>query len=175
MDPSHSQDDLPSAARGAADPACSAVTPATAGQGKVPPQDPLDVADTHRLVPESRLARACYLVLGFLFIGLGLIGAVLPVMPTTIFLILAAWCMARSSPRMEAWLLSHPTFGPTLRDWQRNGAISRKGKALACTGMTAGYVIFWLSVRPQWPLATVVGVFMAACAAYVLSRPAPPV
>lgn len=117
--------------------------------------------------------RALWLGLGFLFVGLGIIGAMLPVMPTTIFLILAAGCFARSSPRLEAWLLDHPRFGPTLRAWRAEGAIGRRGKAMACGGITLGYALFLWGARPGLWLALGVGAFMAACAAYVLSRPRP--
>ena len=72
------------------------------------------------------MIRLGWLALGCLFVGLGMIGAVLPLMPTTIFLILATGCFARSSPRLEAWLLNHPRFGPTLRDWRERGAILRR-------------------------------------------------
>ncbi|MCH4554286.1 YbaN family protein, partial [Aestuariibaculum sp. L182] len=67
--------------------------------------------------------RAFYFALGWVMVALGFIGALLPVMPTTIFLIIAAWCFGRSSPRFEKWLLEHPVFGPTLVQWQRHGAI----------------------------------------------------
>ncbi|PSD26304.1 DUF454 domain-containing protein, partial [Stenotrophomonas maltophilia] len=55
-------------------------------------------------------------------------GALLPVMPTTIFLILAVGCFARSSPKFEQRLLAHPRYGPSLRLWREQGAVSRKGK-----------------------------------------------
>jgi uncharacterized membrane protein YbaN (DUF454 family) len=121
----------------------------------------------------SRAARPLWLGLGLVFVGLGFVGALLPLMPTTVFLILAVGCFARSSPRLEAWLLNHARFGPTLRAWRANGAIGRRAKALACGGMALGYLLFWLAVRPGLTIALVVGAAMAACAAFVLSRPAP--
>ncbi len=88
-------------------------------------------------------------------VALGFIGAFLPVMPTTIFLILAAGCFARSSPSLEAWLLHHPRFGTPLRQWREQGAISRKGKAYAAAGMAAGYASFCGAPGPagRWPAA----------------------
>ena len=118
-----------------------------------------------------RMIRLGWLILGCLFVALGVIGAILPLMPTTIFLILAAGCFARSSPRLEAWLLDHPRFGPTLRAWRERGAIGRRGKVMACGGMTLGYGLFWLGARPHWPLALLVAVVMLACATFVLTRP----
>lgn len=117
------------------------------------------------------MIRLGWLALGCLFVGLGMIGAVLPLMPTTIFLILAAGCFARSSPRLEAWLLDHPRFGPTLRDWRERGAIGPRAKAMACGGMTLGYGLFLLGARPGLVLALLVAVVMGGCAAFVLSRP----
>ena len=67
----------------------------------------------------GRAARLGWLAMGWICVALGIIGALLPLMPTTIFLILAAGCFARSSPRLEAWLLDHPRVGPTLRAWRR--------------------------------------------------------
>lgn len=119
------------------------------------------------------MMRALWLCLGCLMLALGVIGAFLPVMPTTIFLILAVACFSRSSPRLEKWLLDSPTYGPSLRAWREEGAVSRKGKTYACLGMTAGYVLFYWSAHPSLPLAIGVGVFFLASAAYVLSRPGP--
>ena len=110
---------------------------------------------------------------GWLMVALGFIGALLPVMPTTIFMILAVGCFARSSPRLERWLLEHPRYGPPLRLWREQGAVSVHGKRLACLGMLLGFVLFWWSVRPGPWLALGVGAFFSASAAYVLSRPGP--
>jgi uncharacterized membrane protein YbaN (DUF454 family) len=80
-----------------------------------------------------RALRTAYFALGILMLVLAFIGALLPLMPTTIFLILALWCFGRSSPRLEAWILGHPQFGPTIRAWRENGAIALPAKAMAIT------------------------------------------
>lgn len=75
--------------------------------------------------------RILWLAAGLACTALGIIGAILPLMPTTVFLLAAAACFARSSPRLHGWLLDHPTFGPPIRNWQEHGAISRGAKRLA--------------------------------------------
>ncbi len=117
------------------------------------------------------MTRALYLVLGLGFTGLGIAGAFLPLLPTTVFLILAAGCFARSSPRLEAWILNHKQFGPLVRDWRAHGAIPRKAKVLACAGMAGGFVIFFLSAHPATWLALAVAGALGLCAAFVVSRP----
>ena len=117
--------------------------------------------------------RAGWLVLGLILVGLGFVGAFVPLMPTTIFLILAAACFTRSSPRLEGWLLDHPRFGSTLRAWRAEGAVPRRAKIAACLGMALGYGLFWLVVRPGLWLGLAVFAVMAACALFVASRPSP--
>ncbi|BCI69248.1 hypothetical protein SPKIRA_00780 [Sphingomonas paucimobilis] len=121
--------------------------------------------------PVRRAARLGWLALGFACVGLGIIGAIVPLMPTTIFLILAAGCFARSSPRLEARLLHHPRFGPTLRAWRRDGAMSRRAKRMACGGMATGYAIFLLTAHPAVIGIVLVGLVMAGCALYIATRP----
>lgn len=115
--------------------------------------------------------RILYLAAGILFLGLGLLGAVLPLLPTTIFLILAAGCFARSSPRLEAWLIRHPTFGPSVERWRERGAIAPQAKMLALSGMAFGFAVFLVTTRPGVPLAGTVAAALVACAWYVASRP----
>lgn len=128
-----------------------------------PPQD--------RRVGASRFMRGVFLVLGLGFVALGFIGAFLPVLPTTPFLILAAACFARSSERLEGWLLNHRHFGPLLRDWRARGAIPRKAKWMALGGSALGFVLFWFGSHPGWPLTVAVGLLMLSGVLYVFSRP----
>lgn len=113
-----------------------------------------------------------YSLIGLVLLAIGVIGLWVPVLPTTIFLIGAAACFARSSPRLHAYLVGHPTFGPPLRDWFNEGAISKRGKAAALWGMGLGMamvVIFVQDVR--W--LTVAAVVIVASGWLVMSRPLP--
>lgn len=73
--------------------------------------------------------------LGWLFVLLGVAGIVLPLLPTTPFLLLAAICFSRGSQRMHDWLVNHPTLGPPIVNWQTNRTITRKIKVLALLSM----------------------------------------
>ncbi|MEO0973749.1 MAG: YbaN family protein [Pseudomonadota bacterium] len=116
--------------------------------------------------------RLLWLAAGFVALGLGTLGAFLPLLPTTPFVLLAAYCFARSSKRWHAWLLAHRVFGPIIVNWAEQGAIDRRHKILAGLSMVS---VFGLSVLLG--VATVVlviqGLVLSASAAYVLSRPAP--
>lgn len=74
-------------------------------------------------------------LLGLFFVGLAILGAVLPVLPTTPFLLVAAACFAKSSPYLYNKLLSNKVFGPLIKDWQEHRAISRKSKTIALTSI----------------------------------------
>ena len=86
-----------------------------------------------------------YKVLGLFFVGLGAAGALLPVLPTTPFLILAASCFAKSSDKWYQWLLNNKQFGPAIRDWEEHRAISRKSRytALSMVFVFGGYSVFF--------------------------------
>lgn len=112
-----------------------------------------------------------FLVLGLLFAGLAFVGAFLPVLPTVPFLIVAAACFARSSRRLENWLLSHRHFGPLLTEWRRRGAIPRRAKWSSLVGIMAGFAFFVWSVQPGAPLMLAVGGLMLVGVVFVFTRP----
>ncbi|WP_374291798.1 YbaN family protein [Paenirhodobacter enshiensis] len=120
---------------------------------------------------DNIVIRVLFLALGGVFVLLGFVGAFLPVLPTVPFLILAAGCFARSSERLENWLLSHRHFGPLLSDWRERGAIPRRAKLLALAGSGAGFVLFVWGRAPGWPLGLAVGAVIAGAMLYVFSRP----
>jgi len=115
-----------------------------------------------------------YFTSGIVFCGIGLLGVILPLLPTTVFLILAVACFARSSPKLERKLLEHPVFGPAILQWTKHGAISLSAKKIACSGMAMGYVVFYIIVQPAVLLAMGVAMMMGAAAYYVFTRPLPP-
>ncbi len=117
--------------------------------------------------------RILYLCLGWLMVATGVVGAFLPVLPTTPFLLIALWCFSKSSPKLEAWLLNHPRFGPSLRNWREKGAIPRRAKIAAVSLMTVSYGIFWFTTEPTPLRAGIVAAVMLGAAAFVVTRPDP--
>lgn len=112
--------------------------------------------------------------LGWFCVGLGAIGVVLPVMPTTIFLLAALWAFARSSPKLHAWLLNNPHFGPYIDDWEKHRIIPIRGKVMAVGMMSASAL--WLGFGTSIPPLVLIGVVtvMAIVALYILTRPSRP-
>ena len=120
-----------------------------------------------------KLTRPMYFVAGLVLVGVGVVGYILPVMPGTIFLILAAACFARSSRRLEAWLVNHPKLGPSVNAWRKNGAIPRKIKFIAIGSMVISFAILVVAhVSPEW--IALAGVAMLASALFVATRPEGP-
>jgi uncharacterized membrane protein YbaN (DUF454 family) len=106
--------------------------------------------DAEPPAPERpRWQRVLWLLAGGLSLLTGIIGIFLPLLPTTPFVLLAAFCFSRGSQRWEAWLLQHPRFGPMVREWRAHRAIPLRAKQLATVMMTFGSAWAWWAMPPR--------------------------
>jgi hypothetical protein len=130
-----------------------------------PPPSPTDAAPAR-----SAVARWAYKLLALVSLALGILGVFLPVLPTTPFILLAAWAATRGSPTLLAWLESHPMFGQMLRDWRRGGVVSRKAKWSATIVMASSALIILVFVRKPYVQVVAIGC-MAGVLAWLWRRP----
>lgn len=116
------------------------------------------------------LRRGLWIALAYVALGLGILGVFLPGLPTTPFVLLAAWAAARGSRRLHQYLLGHRLFGPMVRDWQARGAVSRRAKRLATLTMALCAVVMFAAAPEGWMAATGTAC-MAAVALWLWRRP----
>ena len=103
-------------------------------------------------------------------VGLAAIGAVLPLMPTTVFLLIALWAFARGSPGLAERLRNHSRFGPMIRDWEERGAIPVKAKVTAVAAMAVSWTFLALTSDSRLAPA-LVAVLLVCVAAWIVTRP----
>ena len=101
---------------------------------------------------------------------LGLVGIVVPVLPTVPFLLVAAWAGGRGWPALEARLLAHPKYGEDIRRWRQRGAVPRKAKWMSSLMMLASATLLVLSSAPDW-VRWSVPLMMTAVALWLWARP----
>lgn len=114
--------------------------------------------------------RLVWTLIGWVLLALAAIGVVLPILPTTPFVLLAAFAFGKGSPKLRARLLQSPVFGPMITDWEASGAIAPKFKILACSLMAtslAASVYFGFASH----IILIQAVCMSAAATYILTRP----
>ena len=116
--------------------------------------------------------RWLYVVLAWLLLALGVIGIVVPGLPTTPFVLAAAWAAARGSKRLHALMHTHRLFGPMIKDWEATGAVSRRAKWVATISMFVCAIIMFLTA-PKWWMATIGTAFMCIVAVWLWLRPEP--
>lgn len=104
--------------------------------------------------------------------ALALVGLVLPGLPTTPFLLLAAWAASRGSRKVHDWLHRHRQFGPALANWRERRAVSGGAKASAVVLLTLSWLVMAWRGAPGWLLASLSALFLGV-AAYVVTRPRP--
>lgn len=112
-----------------------------------------------------------FIILGCLFFAIGFVGVFVPVLPTTVFMLLALWAFSRSSQRLHDYLWHHPRFGAAVRDWYQYGIVPRRAKVAAVLMMSgsAGFLLFF-SAAPAWGVGAAI-VIMAGVAIWLLGRP----
>lgn len=123
------------------------------------------------LIPGLRLL---WMLGGFVFVTVGAVGVILPLLPTTPFLLLAAYCFARSSPKLHDWLLNHPSFGSLISNWDQYGSIDRRSKRIAVVVIVLTLTASLAIGVPWWALGSQ-AVVLALATTFILTRPDPPV
>ncbi|MDO6822813.1 YbaN family protein [Marinobacter sp. 1_MG-2023] len=118
----------------------------------------------------ARSGKTSFRILAYISVAFAAIGVVLPLLPTTPFVLLAAFFASKGSPAFASWIEEHPSFGPAISDWRRNRVIPLKAKVLACSMM----LLSWSSLVFMGAAGTILaisGIFMAGVASYLLTRP----
>lgn len=118
--------------------------------------------------------RIIYLIIGFLFLGLGFIGAFVPGLPTTVMVIISAWAFSKSSRHFESWILNHKIFGPLVRDWRKYRGLSRQAKKKAISLILITFSTTAFLVFPLMGDILFLTFGLVLCV-YLGTRPEPPV
>lgn len=133
--------------------------------------EPLPDDDARSPAPRpGRVVVIVYRGVGVACVGLGTAGVFLPLLPTTVFLIVAVWAFSRSSPELADRLRTHPRLGPPLVLWEEKRAIPRPAKALALGMMAVSWTVLLLASHNLLVLGGV-GLLLLAVAGYVITRP----
>lgn len=114
--------------------------------------------------------RVIWFIFGSIALALGVVGIILPLLPTVPFLLLAAFCFAKSSDAAHKWLIEHHLFGPPIVDWQENGAIRLPAKKLATLCIAAAFGVSLLLKIAVWALALQACV-LACVLTFIWTRP----
>jgi uncharacterized membrane protein YbaN (DUF454 family) len=119
----------------------------------------------------NKALRAVHLTLGWVCLLLGFIGVFIPLMPTTVFLLVSAWAFSRSSERWHRWLREHARFGETIRAWEEHHAMPQRAKRIALLALAASYALTAYVYGPFSWAAIIGGICIAAVAIYIAHVP----
>ncbi len=134
------------------------------------PEKPMGDAGAIPEPPEQR--NLFYLAVAYVSVALGVIGAFLPLLPTTPFLLLAAWSAAKGSPSLHRWLYEHPKYGSVLIAWEQKRAVSTRAKIVSVVFMTISwFIMLWMTEGPVVPSIT--AVIFVCVSAFLITRPTP--
>ena len=124
-----------------------------------------------RKLPRSRVSRLLFAALAYASLGIGLVAIFIPGLPTTEFVLLAAWAATKSSPRLSAWLENHKVFGPILSNWRNGRLVTRSAKISATVSMLL-CALLMLYLMHGWPVYAAIG-GMVLGNLWIWSRPEP--
>jgi uncharacterized membrane protein YbaN (DUF454 family) len=115
-----------------------------------------------------------YFIVGWISLVLGVLGIVLPLLPTTPFVLLSAFCFSKSSKRFHDWLLNHKIFGPLVKDWQRHGVIKIQAKILASVSMLLMVSLSLYFVSIPWIYVFSILLMISGVLVFIWTRPSYP-
>ena len=119
------------------------------------------------------MRRMLWNIAGLTFFAIGVVGAFVPILPTVVFMLLAAYCFARGSERLHGWLTNHRQFGPAIHDWHQHGAIRRPAKRMAMVAIAFSFVLSAGVGVADWVLA-VQALALGGVSVFILTRPEGP-
>lgn len=122
------------------------------------------------MLSKSLVVKYSLILCGLLLVLIGLVGIIIPGLPTTIFLILAAACFAKSSPSLHQRLLEHPWFGPIIENWNNDKSIPRRAKQLAIAMIAVSYGFTWYTLSNLW-LKLSIGLILVMVVIYLIRLP----
>lgn len=123
------------------------------------------------IMNHSVIKNSVYLTLGWLSFALGVIGIFLPLMPTTVFWILAVWLWSRGAPHLMEKVYNNPRYGPSVESFMLHGVVSRKGKYIAIMSMAISYIILQIIAGPGLLVSLGVAILLISVAIWLFLRP----
>jgi uncharacterized membrane protein YbaN (DUF454 family) len=132
---------------------------------------PMCALTAGRLAAVARMKKYAFITFGVIFLVVGIVALAIPVLPTTPFLILAAYCFSKGSDYLHDWILNHKWFGPPIQNWRRNGAIKVQYKIVATLAMAGTGVMIYFETHIPPAGKITYAVFVAALLGFIWSRP----
>lgn len=114
------------------------------------------------------------MTIGFLSLALGIVGALLPILPTAPFLILAAFCFANTNKRFHRYLVEHPQLGPPITDWEKHRVIRKKSKWLATIAILIGAGVAFAIIGPHYIFFATYGAIVPLILLFIWTKPSHP-
>ena len=126
------------------------------------------------MLSKTSMMRLFYIGLGWFFFAIGIVGVLLPVLPTTPFMLLALWCFSKSSVRFHTWLYQHRFFGPALQQWEQEKVIPLPAKIMATVMMLISFTFLIFSQKLQLEILVLIGLLMSYGLWFIHTKPSKP-